>query len=486
MVDKDDDEEEINEGKIKNKDILTEDEVLETIDMTTYKERIENILGRNYSYLFFGYFDNYYYSKTKNKISEALNQYLKKKNQIEDSLWMNIYKSIKFYSKEKIPILITKYFSLKAEIELKFIYNESKKYTNKTNKFIDVYIKKMKKYDNKKFNDLKLKNAGLDNVFNLSLKSSTFIRNFMNKKSILKSKKSTKTNLLYNNNEEAQSDSSTKEEEIKHKRQVRTQIMKQIRQLKINTMKEVEKANNLQSKQKKKYGGIKSRFLDAFNKQQKLLKLINFTLNKKINNNIINNFNSYKEDELSKNSIRKKSDSSSKFSYYNNYSKKNSKLLTEEKSNNSNNYYYLNTLTLSNRKERNNYRNILRNNKTNYEDSSKYNYSNKSNRKVSLFTLDFNYKNSTKKATKTKNLFKILNKNGNDINKLKLSANLNNKYNLRPKSSLIRKKADTKLFLNKLEKKRNKEFLDNLLFRKNTNDVYSNKIYELFKKTQCY
>ena len=482
MVDKNDDEEEINEGKIKNKDILTEDEVLETIDMTTYKERIENILGRNYSYLFFGYFDNYYYSKTKNKISEALNQYLKKKNQIEDSLWMNIYKSIKFYSKEKIPILITKYFSLKAEIELKFIYNESKKYTNKTNKFIDVYIKKMKKYDNKKFNDLKLKNAGLDNVFNLSLKSSTFIRNFMNKKSILKSKKSTKTNLLYNNNEEAQSDSSTKEEEIKHKRQVRTQIMKQIRQLKINTMKEVEKANNLQSKQKKKYGGIKSRFLDAFNKQQKLLKLINFTLNKKINNNIINNFNSYKEDELSKNSIRKKSDSSSKFSY----SKKNSKLLTEEKSNNSNNYYYLNTLTLSNRKERNNYRNILRNNKTNYEGSSKYNYSNKSNRKVSLFTLDFNYKNSTKKATKTKNLFKILNKNGNDINKLKLSANLNNKYNLRPKSSLIRKKADTKLFLNKLEKKRNKEFLDNLLFRKNTNDVYSNKIYELFKKTQCY
>ena len=403
---------------------------------------------------------------------------MKKKNQIEDSLWMNIYKSIKFYSKEKIPILITKYFSLKAEIELKFIYNESKKYTNKTNKFIDVYIKKMKKYDNKKFNDLKLKNAGLDNVFNLSLKSSTFIRNFMNKKSILKSKKSTKTNLLYNNNEEAQSDSSTKEEEIKHKRQVRTQIMKQIRQLKINTMKEVEKANNLQSKQKKKYGGIKSRFLDAFNKQQKLLKLINFTLNKKINNNIINNFNSYKEDELSKNSIRKKSDSSSKFSY----SKKNSKLLTEEKSNNSNNYYYLNTLTLSNRKERNNYRNILRNNKTNYEGSSKYNYSNKSNRKVSLFTLDFNYKNSTK----TKNLFKILNKNGNDINKLKLSANLNNKYNLRPKSSLIRKKADTKLFLNKLEKKRNKEFLDNLLFRKNTNDVYSNKIYELFKKTQCY
>ena len=482
MVDKDDDEEEINEGKIKNKDILTEDEVLETIDMTTYKERIENILGRNYSYLFFGYFDNYYYSKTKNKISEALNQYLKKKNQIEDSLWMNIYKSIKFYSKEKIPILITKYFSLKAEIELKFVYNESKKYTNKTNKFIDVYIKKMKKYDNKKFNDLKLKNAGLDNVFNLSLKSSTFIRNFMNKKSILKSKKSTKTNLLYNNNEEAQSDSSTKEEEIKHKRQVRTQIMKQIRQLKINTMKEVEKANNLQSKQKKKYGGIKSRFLDAFNKQQKLLKLINFTLNKKINNNIINNFNSYKEDELSKNSIRKKSDSSSKFSY----SKKNSKLLTEEKSNNSNNYYYLNTLTLSNRKERNNHRNILRNNKTNYEGSSKYNYSNKSNRKVSLFTLDFNYKNSTKKATKTKNLFKILNKNGNDINKLKLSANLNNKYNLRPKSSLIRKKADTKLFLNKLEKKRNKEFLDNLLFRKNTNDVYSNKIYELFKKTQCY
>ena len=37
-------------------------------------------------------------------------------------------------------------------------------------------------------------------------------------------------------NNDEQSDSSTKEEEIKHKRQMRTEIMKQIRQLKIKSI----------------------------------------------------------------------------------------------------------------------------------------------------------------------------------------------------------------------------------------------------------
>ena len=40
------DEEEINEGKIKNKDILSKEEILNTMSMTPYKERIGNIIGR--------------------------------------------------------------------------------------------------------------------------------------------------------------------------------------------------------------------------------------------------------------------------------------------------------------------------------------------------------------------------------------------------------------------------------------------------------
>ena len=60
MNDKDDDEE-INEAKIKNQDVLTEEELLNTTDMSAYKERIEKIIGRNYSNLYFYYFKNIYY-----------------------------------------------------------------------------------------------------------------------------------------------------------------------------------------------------------------------------------------------------------------------------------------------------------------------------------------------------------------------------------------------------------------------------------------
>lgn len=488
MIGKDDDEEEITEKNIKNKDILTEEEVLETLDMTSYRERIENILGRSYSYLFFDYLDNYYHSRTKNKITAALNRFLRKTNKGGDSFWMNIYKSIKLYSKENIPILISKYFSLKAEIEFKFIYCESKKYTNNTYKFIDIYVKKMKKYNCKKINELKLKNKDSEDAFDLSLKSSVFMSNFMNKKGMLRSKKSNKKNIIYTYNDEVHSDSSTKEEEIKHKKQMRTQIMRQIRQLKINSIKEVEKANNIQNKQKKKYGGVKSRFLDTINKHQKVLKLINYKSNKKMDYNLYNNFNRYKEEDEFSYKRKKSENSISKMSYYN-YSKKNSKFLSEEKSNNfnNNNGYYLNSLTYSNRKDRNNLRNLLSSNKTNFEGSSKYNYNKTGINKISLFTLDLNYKNCAKKVKNSKNIFKLWNKNGNEINKLKNYTNLNNKFNIRPKSNLIRKKADTKLFLNKLEKKRSKEFLSNMMNRNNAKDnAYNNKIFELFKKTQLF
>ena len=296
MADKDDDEEEINEGKIKSKDILTEEEVLETLDMTVYKERIDNLLGRNYSYLFFDYFDNYYHSKTKNKITAALNHFLRKANKGEDSLWMSLYKSIKLYSKEKVPLLVTKYYSSKAENEFKYIYSESKKYTNNSYMFIDIYIKKMKRYDYKKLIELQSKNSREKDAFGFAIKNTFIITNFMSRKNTIKPKKSNKMNLFYSNtnintntninNEEAHSDSSTKEEEIRHKRQMRTQIMRQIHQLKINSIKEVEKANDIQNKQKKKYGGVKSRFLDTISKHQKLFKLINYKPNKKMNKRI--------------------------------------------------------------------------------------------------------------------------------------------------------------------------------------------------------
>ena len=91
-------------------------------------------------------------------MSYPLNEYLNKENNFDDTLWMHIYKSIKFYSKDNLPIIITKYFHLKAETEFKFLYNESKKYTNNSFKFFDTYIKKMKKANNKKLNEFKSKN----------------------------------------------------------------------------------------------------------------------------------------------------------------------------------------------------------------------------------------------------------------------------------------------------------------------------------------
>ena len=481
-----DDSEEVTEKKINNKVILTEEEVLKTINMTLYKERIENIIGRNYSYLFFDYFDIIYHSKIKNKISDPLNFVLNKTNKKENSLWMNIYKSIKFYSKENLPIFITKYFWLKANIEFKYIYNESKKYTKNTSKFIDIYIKKMKKNNDKKLNDLKSKNNELDNIFKINSKNN-FIRNLSINKSLLKKKKSDKINLFNKfNNNEGHSDSSTKEEEeIKHKKEMRTQIMRQIHQLKIKAIKEIEKTNNIQNKQKKKYGGIKSRFLNFFGKQNNYLTKTTFQSSKKIYHNIYKNFifNKYKEnDELFHKSLQvKNSINTSKISYNNNYPKKKINLLIEEKQNN--NKYYLNSLTNSKRKDRNNYRYSLRSNKTNFEGISNYNDNNKN--KLSLFSYDMNYKFNENKTQNLYNHYLLPNKKGNDINKLKIIFNLKQKYKLRPKSSLIQKKAESKLFLKKLEEKQNKEFL-NTLINRNYIDDYSTKMYDLFKKTDYF
>ena len=483
-----DDDEEINEGKIRNQDILTEEEILDSLDMTLYKERIENIIGRHYSYLFFDYFDNVYHSKTKNKISSTLTNVLIKSNKNNDSLWMIIYKKIKFYSKENVPILITKYFKLKAEIEFKFIYNESKKYTNYPSKFIDVYIRKMKKINYKKLNELKTKNSENNNIFGVQLKQSSIMKSFMSKK-----KRFLSTKKIFLDNEpfkDEHSDSSTKEEEIKQKKHLRTQIMKQIRQLKLKSIKEIEKANNIQNKQKKKYGGIKSRFLDVFSKEKNCLKVLNYMSNNKIYFNKYNDINRNRDEDNFPSSQRKKSSNNSKISYYNNYSKINSKYLSDDKSNN--NYYYINTQSSLNTKMQNSFRNSfrssfkksLKSNRTNLEAIKNDNNKNK----VSLFTLELNNKNNYKNIKNRNNLFNYSNKKKNNINILKLSDKFSNRYIKRPKSSLNNKKVDTKLFINKLEKKRNKEFLENLLYRNTNKDDYnySNKIYELFKKTECF
>ena len=149
-----DEEEKINQKKIEEQNILSEDEIINSLDMTTYQERIENIIGKQYSSLFFVYFENIYHSKIKNKISLALTEHLNKDNNMNITLWMHIYKAIKFYSKENLPIIIIKYFNLKAEHEFKFIYNESKKYTSSPHKFLDVYLRKMKKANQKKLTEL--------------------------------------------------------------------------------------------------------------------------------------------------------------------------------------------------------------------------------------------------------------------------------------------------------------------------------------------
>ena len=128
---------------------------------------------------------------------------------------MKIFKSIKFYSKENVPILVAKYFNLKAEVEFKFIYNESKKYTNYSNKFIDVYIKKMKKINYKKFKEL---NPNISNKDIFDPQSKRFhLKSFFTKKSILRGRIKQSHNHIQANDEE-HSDSSTKEDDIKNKK----------------------------------------------------------------------------------------------------------------------------------------------------------------------------------------------------------------------------------------------------------------------------
>jgi hypothetical protein len=145
----------------------------------------------------------------------------------------------------------------------------------------------MKKANTKKLNELKSKNPNMNlNIFDINKKQSIFIKTFLSKKTLFKPRISLLRNHLNAyNQEEEHSELSNKEEEIKNKKEKRKQIIKQIHQLKINSIKEVEKANILQNKQKKKYGGIKSRYMDHYNEQEKFFKIINSNSSRKITYN---------------------------------------------------------------------------------------------------------------------------------------------------------------------------------------------------------
>ena len=495
MENNNDEEEEINEEKIKNRDILTEEEILDTIDMTTYEERLKKIIGRQYSYIYFNYFENIYHLKVKNKISASLTDILTKTNKKAESLWMKIYKSIKFYSKENLPILIIKYFHLKAEFEFKYIYNISKKYTNFPSKFIDIYIKKMKKKNEKILKEKKERNMAPD-IFGHP-KNTTFIRAFLSKKTLFRTRKlSYRNNYLIQseNNNNDNNDSMIKEKEIKNKKQLRTQIMREVHQLKLDTMKEVEKGNNIQIKQKKKYKWIKSRFLDAYKQQKIISRIINSKSKENINKNLYINFklndnnnnNQYLkeyDDYLSYSQKKKINNNKAKLKYL--YSKdniysKDSRLALEGSSpnrSNNNNIYYYNTQNNSIRKKRN----FFRNNSGNNNRLNLCGYTKTNNNKVDLFNFDLNKNNKNKGYNPLNPMRQYINK----VHLLKKSKNFNSRDNIRrPNSGFNNKKANIKLLMNKLEQKRNKEFLDNLVYRNRNKDDYNNKMYEIFKRTE--
>ena len=474
-----DEEEKINQKKIQEQNILSEDEIINSLDMTIYKERIENIIGKQYSYLFFVYFENIYRSKIKNKMSLPLTEHLNKENNINVTLWMHVYRAIKFYSKENLPIIIVKYFNLKAELEFKFIYNESKKYTSSPHKFFDVYLKKMKKANQKKISELKSKNQNNDvfNAFNTFKKQSIFIRTFLSKKTIIRPKFSSiknQYNLLPKDDEH--SESTNKEEEIKNKKETRLQIIRQIHQMKINSIKEVEKANMLQNKQKKKYGGIKSRFLDAYNEQGKFFKIINSRSSRKINISDLykNKLTDFEGANLSSKRLKNYSKSSSKTALYLNTkenfsSRKNLNLFFSEGIKDAyRNPYKENLLKKNLTKKRIRYDSIL-----------KKGYTPRNLKAINFFRIDnldtnrklkidkYNFKEYSKKykfnSLGKRNYNKNKNKGG------KGSEPMETNY----------------LLIEKLDKKRNKEILNNLrVYNNEENKEYNNIVYNIFKRTQ--
>jgi hypothetical protein len=267
-----------------------------------------------------------------------------------------------------------------------------------------------------------------------------------------------RNNLNFNNNnfEDEHSELSNKEEEIKNKKERRLQIIKQIHQLKINSIKEVEKANILQNKQKKKYGGIKSRFLNIFIEQEKFFKIINHNLSRKITYNNINyNYQKTEFDRINNSSKR----------IFNNSKSSNKNLL----------YLY----TKENYTSRKNLKFDLNKRRIN---------SSKKNINRNKFYNGILSKGYIPKNLKALNYF-LVDKNNNNNNKIKKNEYIKNHSNsnyTKKNSGLNLKKIDTNNLIKKINKKRNKEILENLKKQKDDNEGYNNIIYNIFKRTEIY
>ena len=248
--------------------------------------------------------------------------------------------------------------------------------------------------------------------------------------------------------------------------------------MKINSIKEVEKANMLQNKQKKKYGGIKSRFLDAYNEQGKFFKIINSRSSRKINISDLykNKLTDFEGANLSSKRLKNYSKSSSKTALYlntrENYSsRKNLNLFFSEGIKDTyRNPYKENLLKKNLTKKRIRYDSIL-----------KKGYTPRNLKAINFFRIDnldtnrklkidkYNFKEYSKKykfnSLGKRNYNKNKNKGG------KGSEPMETNY----------------LLIEKLDKKRNNEILKNLrVYNNEENKEYNNIVYNIFKRTQVF
>ena len=108
--------------------------------------------------------------------------------------------------------------------------------------------------------------------------------------------------------------------------------------------------------------------------------------------------------------------------------------------------------------------------------------------------INYNLKNKyNDEGNNRYNQFISTSKNSIGIKKLVLSNNFDKSkllfkskdMKLRPKNGMNNNILNTQLLINKLERERNKEFLENKFYKNYEKDSYNNKILELFKKTEC-
>ena len=349
----------------------------------------------------------------------------------------------------------------------------------------------MKKANQKKLSELKAINPNFNNIFNLNKKQSFFIKSFLSKKTVISPKLSFIRNQINAfNQEDEHSELSNKEEEVKKKKELRLQIIKQVHQLKINSIKEVEIANMFQNKQKKKYGGIKSRFLDIYNEQGKLLQIINSRSSKKItHNNFFNNkLTDFERTNLSTKRFNNISKSSNRTALYlntrGNYSsRKNLNLnlfFPEEKKG-------LNYTNRNNKSLKKNYKT----NKIKFNNIIGKGYTPKNLKALNFFLVDNN--NEIQKKNENRILLTSSNINKNrklKINKFKMKEySKNKKWDAKDnknnkKINFNLKKTGTDNLIEKLDKERNKEMLENLRIQKKEKGEYNNIVYNIFKRTE--